>query len=79
MVVIHLRKPRGSEIMDIADNRPRYFDDDGGEINPDLLAKPSLCVSCKKDEDQNEEILCNINRFDQQDEADFKCGAYESK
>ena len=31
------------------DNHPKYFDDDGTEINPDLIPKPDLCISCKKD------------------------------
>lgn len=57
----------------------RYFDDDGNELNPDLVAKSSLCASCEKDDDPNEEILCNLNRLDQQDEPEFKCGAYQPK
>ena len=28
---------------------PKYFDDDGTEINPDLVPKPDLCISHKKD------------------------------
>jgi len=60
-------------------DKPKYFDDDGTEMNPDLLSKPSLCVSCTKDDDPKEEMLCNLNRLDQQDEADFKCGAYGQK
>ncbi len=54
-----------------------YFDDDGNELNPDLIPKPNLCLSCKKNEDPNEEILCNLNRLDQSNESEFKCFAYE--
>ena len=54
-----------------------YFDDDGNELNPDLIPKPNLCLSCKKNEDPNEEILCNLNRLDQSNEIEFKCFAYE--
>ncbi|MCK5170460.1 MAG: hypothetical protein KAQ75_11330 [Bacteroidales bacterium] len=54
-----------------------YFDDDGNELNPDLIPKPNLCLSCKKNEDPNEEILCNLNRLDQRNESEFKCFAYE--
>ena len=54
-----------------------YFDDDGNELNPDLIPKPNLCLSCKKNEDPNEEILCNLNRLDQRDENEFKCFAYK--
>ena len=61
------------------DERPRYFDDDGEELNPDLISKPALCVSCVKDDDPSQEMLCNLNRLDQQDEDDFKCFAYEPK
>ena len=61
-------------------NKPKYFDDDGIEINPDLIPKPDLCVSCKKDEQSGEEeILCNLTRADQQGIKDFYCEAYEPK
>jgi hypothetical protein len=56
-----------------------FFRDDGMEINPDLIAKPSLCVSCRKDDDPNEEILCTLTRADQQGEATFECFAFEAK
>jgi hypothetical protein len=56
-----------------------FFRDDGTEINPSLIVKPSLCVSCKKDDDKGEEILCTLNRADQQGEKKFQCDAYESK
>jgi hypothetical protein len=54
-----------------------YFYYDGNELNPDLVPKPNLCLSCKKNEDSNEEILCNLNRLDQSNESEFKCFAYE--
>lgn len=56
-----------------------FFRDDGTEINPDLIAKPGLCVSCRKDEDPNEETLCVLTRADQQGEEEFKCFAFEPK
>jgi hypothetical protein len=54
------------------------FDDEGYEINPDLVKKPTLCLVCLKnfDPDREEELLCNLNRNDQADEKDFKCGAF---
>ena len=62
------------------DNSPKYFDDDGTEINPDLIPKPYLCISCKKDGvSEKEEILCNLTRADQQGEDEFICEAYEQK
>ncbi len=56
-----------------------FFNDDGTRINPDLIPKPSLCVTCRKDGDPREEILCILNRAGQQGEPEFRCGAYVSK
>lgn len=56
-----------------------FYDDDGNKLNPDLIAKPSLCVSCAKDGDPTEDILCTLSRFDQQEGEEFVCYAYESK
>ena len=56
-----------------------YFMDDGTEMNPDLYPKPQLCLSCKKEDDPNEEILCNLNRLDQLNDPEFVCYAYENK
>jgi len=56
------------------------YNDDGTKINPDLIPKPSLCISCRIDDiSEEEEILCNLNRADQQGEEEFMCGAYEPK
>lgn len=54
-----------------------YFDDDGYEINNDLIKKPSLCLTCVHDDDPKEEPLCKMNRFDQKDDKEFKCFAYK--
>ena len=56
-----------------------FFRDDGTEINPDLIAKPSLCVSCRKDGDVDEEILCTLTRADQEGEKEFQGFAFEAK
>ena len=56
-----------------------YYDDDGNEINPELVKKPSLCITCVKDDDPEEQILCNLNRMDQADENEFICYAYEAR
>ena len=62
------------------DDQPKYFDDDETEINPDLVPKPDLCVSCRKDgQPGKEEILCNLTRADQQGEGEFRCEVYASK
>ena len=56
-----------------------FFDDDGYEINTELIKKPTLCLTCIKDVKPNEEILCNMTRYDQKDDKEFKCFAYEKK
>ena len=33
------------------------FDDDETEINPDLISKPDLCITCKKNELSGEEEI----------------------
>ena len=55
-----------------------YFDDDGTEVNPDLFPKPQLCLTCKNNDDSNEDLLCNLTRLDQRNEPEFKCFAYEN-
>ena len=58
----------------------KYLDDDGSEINPDLISKPDLCITCKKNELSGEdEILCNLTRADQQGQDEFICETYEPK
>lgn len=54
-----------------------FYRDDGTEINPELVLKPGLCVTCKKDSDPNEEALCTLTRADQEGEVKFICHAYE--
>jgi hypothetical protein len=56
-----------------------FFRDDGTEILPDLTAKPSLCVSCRNDQDPNEEIVCTLTRADPQGEEEFECSGFEPK
>lgn len=54
-----------------------FFDDDGYEINTDLLKKPSLCITCLNDDNPKEEMLCDMTRYDQKDDKEFKCYAYK--
>lgn len=57
-----------------------FYDDDGTKINPELVPKPGLCITCKKDDlGKNEERLCILTRNDQRNEDEFKCDAYEPK
>ena len=55
----------------------QYFDDDGTELNPDLMATPGLCASCAKNDDPKQEVLCNLTRLDQEGEREFICFAYQ--
>jgi hypothetical protein len=62
------------------EDAPKFYHDDGTEVNPDLIPKPDLCISCRKDGMGGEEdMLCILNRMDQQGEPEFKCYAYEPK
>ena len=58
----------------------KFFDDDGTEINPDLIPKPDLCITCARDDvPGKEEMLCTMTRADQQVEPEFYCDAYQPK
>ena len=60
-------------------DHPKFYNDDGTEFNPDLIPKPDLCISCKRDGlDAEEEIICNLTRADQEGEDEFICEAYEA-
>lgn len=56
-----------------------FYHDDGSEINPDLVPKPSLCVTCRRNDDPGEEILCALTRADQQEQSEFQCFAYKPR
>ena len=56
-----------------------FFDNDGNELNPNLVSTPSLCCSCKNDEEPSQEIFCDLTRLDQQGEKEFQCYAYKPK
>jgi hypothetical protein len=56
-----------------------FFDDDGYEINSDLIKKPSLCLICKNNDNPDQEMLCNMTRYDQKDDTEFKCFAFSKK
>ena len=50
----------------------KFYDDDGTEINPDLIPKPDMCITCAKDDvPGKKEMLCTLNHADQQGEPDF--------
>ena len=55
------------------------FTDDGYEINPDLIKMPYLCLTCLKNYEPGleDDILCNLNRYDQRESDKFICHAFE--
>ncbi len=56
-----------------------FFNDDGTPIDPDSVPVPGLCIICKKYQydDPEENFLCMMNRNDQRNDPDFKCGVFE--
>jgi hypothetical protein len=54
------------------------FDDDGYEINKDLIKMPSLCLTCIKydSQDWENDILCSLTRNDQRENKTFVCYDY---
>ncbi len=56
-----------------------FFTDDGYQVNLDLIKKPSLCLICKNNDNPEEEILCNMTRYDQKDDDEFQCFAFCKK
>ncbi|MDD4426165.1 MAG: hypothetical protein PHS40_09595 [Mariniphaga sp.] len=79
----HVRRLIRDEInkiaSDLSDEINGLFNDDGIKIDPETVPLPSLCIICKHyyTDDPEENILCLLNRHDQRDEEDFKCGSFE--
>lgn len=54
------------------------FDDDGYEILPMLIKKPFLCIGCSLNTNNDEEYLCDLNRYDQRNSKEFVCNSFQS-
>ncbi len=56
-----------------------FYSDDGELINPDSIPLPGLCILCQSYQicDSEEDLLCQMNRYDQRDDREFKCGAFQ--
>ena len=67
------------EEFDPDDGSSGFYSDDGTKLNPELINKPGLCLLCKKDDDPGEYILCTLTRFDNNDENEFICYAFEAR
>jgi hypothetical protein len=78
-VVVKTENKKGRRHIDDIDPTKiaGFFSDDGYEITTDLIKKPGLCISCMLDNEPGEELLCNMNRYDQRNSKDFKCFAYK--
>lgn len=49
------------------------------DFTPKLISKPSLCLSCKKNdiEEWDDESLCCMMKENQNENSDFFCQMYE--
>ena len=54
------------------------YEDDGNKTAPNAIPIHGLCIICKSYNvaDWEENLLCNLNRFDQLNFSEFKCAAY---
>ncbi len=81
----HSIPPFGKEDEDNVDDNDSipflngFYNDDGTKMDLGSVPIPGLCIICKKYQldDGDENILCTLNRNDQRDSNDFKCGAFE--
>lgn len=54
------------------------FDDNGcRSLHASFLPKPGLCLACKKDYDEDEEVYCEIIRMEQNVDESFHCYGYD--
>ncbi len=65
-----------------------YYDDDGNEINLNLISRPALCIGCQHNEpdDPMEDVHCNLRRLDyfltcrdSNADEEFVCYTFEVK
>lgn len=57
----------------------QFSQGEGTEAKLNVDSKPDLCISCRKNEPGEEDILCVMYRMNQNQESEFKCYAYEPK
>ncbi len=60
--------------FDPQDGFSGFYSDDGEKLNPDHIIKPGLCLTCAKNNDPSEYILCTLTQLGDYDE--FICHAY---
>ena len=56
-----------------------FYSDDGELINPEGIPLPGLCILCQSYQmyDPEEDLLCQMNRYDQRHDREFNCGVFE--
>jgi len=56
-----------------------FFDDDGNKMDLHDIPVPDQCKKCKSYQvnDWDENLLCMMNRSDQRNDTNFKCGAFD--
>ena len=59
----------------------RIYDDEGNKIDLHSIPVPPLCIICESYDADNweENLLCNLNRFDQKNSKEFICDAFQKK
>jgi len=68
-----------TDVEDYFEEINGFYNDDGEKINPESVPVPGLCILCKsyQSDDWEENLLCLMNRYDQRNDKDFKCGVFE--
>jgi hypothetical protein len=58
-----------------------FYDDNGNKIDFNLIRLPGLCIVCKEyeDDDWEENLLCQMNRYGQRNKTEFICGDFKQR
>ena len=56
-----------------------FYSDDGELIDKNSIPVPGLCILCEshQTDDPEENLLCLMNRYDQLNSNEFRCGAFQ--
>ncbi len=53
-----------------------FYDTDGHEVHPDFIPFPDLCRTCRKNDDINRYIFCEMRRIKRQYDEVFECTGF---
>ncbi len=58
-----------------------FFSDEESGVEKESIPIPGLCILCKSynEEDGDENILCQMNRYDQRNNSRFECGDFDKE